>query len=152
MPRDNEEDLIARVLKGNAEAIDFCNAFFKSIQLLDDFCDQDAGAGRAEAEELTWLVLYRVAFHPFLHRHYAYLLPLVRASVIDWIDANKLEKMGSHEKTLAFVLRDTVSSILIHVAGIIGGDEWMMQVSLEIRQHIYEDTLEEYLKGLEKQP
>ena len=71
------------------------------------------------------------------------------AALQDWRDSVCLERNGDHHgRTLAFVLRDQLTSLVVQCAGIIGGFEWMQQVSVEIRRHFHEDALADYLKEL----
>ncbi|MNR64006.1 hypothetical protein D3C85_1865010 [compost metagenome] len=57
-----------------------------------------------------------------------------------------LERTGDHHgRTLAFVLRDQLTSLVVQCAGIVGGFDWMQQVSAEIRRHFHEDALDDYL-------
>lgn len=148
--RTDEPDLVYKVLKGNLEAIDFCRSLFWVSQILDDLYDQDREVTPEELTRLVWEISGRLICHPFALRYGPQISPLLRAGAIDWIDATRMEKGSDHDRTVAFVLRDTISNLLIHVAGIIGGDAWMLSVSQEIRDHIYEDTLADYLAPLEK--
>src|SRR5688572_11406989 len=152
MPRHNEEEFLNQMLQGNQAAIAFVNCLFKIVQLLDDFCDNDNEMDADDAEELCWLTLCSLPSQPFYIQHFMELQPLIRLAVIDWFDANELEKGTEDAKKIAFVLRETINSIVIHVAGIVGGDDWMREISLQIRLHAFEDSFEDYKLSLEKAP
>jgi hypothetical protein len=150
VPRCDETEFLNEVLRGDQLAITFVSCLFRIVQLLDDFCDNDAELGTGDAEDLCWLTLCDLPSQPFYIQHFNELQPLIRLGVIDWFDSNKLQHGTDDEKKIAFVLRDTINSIVIHVAGIVGGDEWMRNVSLDIRRHAFEDSFDDFKLSLEK--
>ena len=67
----------------------------------------------------------------------------------DWRDSVILERSESeHFKTIAFVLRDQLTSVVVQCAYLIGGESWMESVGPKIRAHFHEDTLSDYLNEL----
>lgn len=139
MSRKNESQLLHEVLMGYEPAIDFCDVLFRCTQILDDLYDGDRPVCRETIAELTWLALCRLPEDPF-YREYAHVLaPLVRAGVLDWIDSNTLQAGGEAARRIAFIQRDTISTLVIHIAGIVGGDDWMREQSLKIRLHIFSE-------------
>ena len=85
----------------------------------------------------------------FYRRHELYLRPLIASTLQDWRDSVLLERSESeHFKTLAFVLRDQLTSVVVQCAYLIGGETWMTQVSTQIRAHFHDEVLADYLSAL----
>lgn len=149
MPRANEENFLTAVLKSHGPAITFCQTLFQISQTLDDLVDRDKPIDDLRIYLAFWQSLIELPGNPFYRQHELMLRPLMAAALQDWWDATQMERTGgNHEKTLSFVLRDMLTGIVIQCAGIIGGWAWMQQVSVEVRRHFHEDTLEEYLEDL----
>ena len=129
--------------------MDFCKIVFRASQVLDDLIDGDQLTAVAVINTF-WEIMIDLPRNSFYRQHVDTLVPIMQVFLQDWEDATNLEKQGDHEKNIAFVLRDTVGGIVIHVAGLVGGREWARQIAVSVRQHIHEDTLDEYKEGLSK--
>lgn len=71
----------------------------------------------------------------------------------DWRDSVCFERTDSHHlRSVAFVLRDQLATLLIQCAYLVGGYQWMSEVSVPVRQHIHEDTLGDYMASLNTPP
>jgi hypothetical protein len=149
MPRPNEATFLHQVLQGNVDAVSYCNTLFQISQTLDDLIDGDKSVPQDAVISAFWKALIELPANPFYRRHEQYLRPLMAASLQDWRDSVVLERSDSeHFKTLAFVLRDQLTMVVIQCAYLAGGESWMTQVSAQIRAHFHEDTLNDYLNAL----
>ena len=146
MPQPNERAFLQRVLQGQAAPILFCEALFRISQTLDDLIDGDKPVTGDAVYRAFWEALVDLPGNPFYRQHESALRPLMAAALQDWRDSVTLERAGDHHgRTLAFVLRDQLTGVVVQCAGIVGGFEWMQQVSAEIRRHFHEDALVDYL-------
>lgn len=146
MPQPNERAFLQRVLREHAAAILFCEALFRISQTLDDLIDGDKPVTGDAVYAAFWEALIELPANPFYRQHEPFLRPLMAAALQDWRDSVTLERAGDHHgRTLAFVLRDQLTSLVVQCAGIVGGAGWMRQVSAEIRRHFHEDALGDYL-------
>lgn len=153
MPRKNEHAFLQDALRGNQDAIHYCETLFRISQTLDDIIDGDKRLTGADVMSAFWQSLIELPANPFYRRHELYLRPLMASALQDWRDSVTLERSGGrHEKTLAFVLRDQLAGLTIQCAYLVGGESWMVQAGPAIRQHFHEDTLEGYLDGLTPTP
>lgn len=151
MPRDNQHAFLMEVLKGDYLAVDFCESIFRVSQLLDDMVDRDKAVSNDMIVEAFWRALIQIPNNEFYRRNFDTLNPMLRAMLVDWLDANTLEATkDAHDRSIAFVLRDSIGAIAIHAAFLVGGYAWGRQVSADIRRHIFEETLEDYQRGLEQ--
>ena len=147
MPRENEEHFLHQTL-GNREAVLFVQLVFRISQFIDDVYDQDKPLTKSDMHRAFWEMMVELPSNTFYQRNFMTLQPLLQSMMLDWMDSCHLEQMGDHEKNVAFVLRDSVGAIVTHVAYLIGGYDMMNAVSLDVRQHIFEEFLEDYKDAL----
>ena len=146
MPQPNERAFLQQVLQGQPAPILFCEMLFRISQTLDDLIDGDQPVTAAAVCRAFWDALIELPANPFYREHEPTLRPLMAAALQDWIDSTQLERAGDHHgRTLAFVLRDQLTSLVVQCARLVGGYEWMQQVSVDIRRHFHEDRLADYL-------
>lgn len=150
MPRQDEHAFLCRVLPNQPAAVAFCETLFRISQTLDDLIDRDRPVSDEAVVSAFWQALIELPANPFYRQHEPYLRPLMASALQDWRDSVTLERSSDrHHRTLAFVLRDQLTTLVIQCAYLIGGEAWMTQVSVPIRQHFHEDTLDDYLNDLE---
>jgi len=140
--------MLQTVLKGHPAAVDYVQTLARVSQVFDDVVDGDKPVTKSEMTRAVWDSLVAIPMNPFFREHIGTLAPMTQAFVQDWMDANVLEQGSDEDKNIAFVLRDNLYSIVIHMTHIIGGYEWATSWSPEIRRHIHEDSLIEYKEGL----
>jgi len=148
MARENEAEFLHTVLQGYGPAIDYIQALARVSQVFDDVVDGDKPVSKEAMTRAVWDSLVAIPMNSFFRAYIDTLAPMTQAFVQDWMDANVLEQGSDHDKDVAFVLRDNLYSILIHMAHIIGGYDWATSWGPEIRRHIHEDSLTEYKEGL----
>lgn len=145
-----ERDLFTEVLQGDAHAVDFCADIFKVSQIWDDMVDGDKKVSNIDINRAFWLCIVEIPSNPFYKRHFNTLQPILQVFMVDWMDSCRLERQNDHSKNIAWVLRDSVSSLVIHCARLIGGFEWMNQISVRVRKAIYDEPLADYKRNLEE--
>lgn len=149
MPRNNEHEFLSEVLLGCEPAIAFCQTLAQISQVLDDLVDKDKPVPDIDIVNSYWKALIEIPANPFYRQHEPYLRPLMASSILDWSDSVALEREGSsHALRLSFVLRDQLGSIVSHCAYLIGGVGHMNNVSLKVREHVHEDSFDEYESNL----
>lgn len=150
MPRSDEHQFLCRVLPNAPAAVAFCETLFRISQTLDDLIDKDRPVSDADLVSAFWQALIELPANPFYRQHELFLRPLMAGALQDWRDSVTLERAGdTHDKTLSFVLRDQLASVVVQCAYLVGGEAWMSQVSVAIRRHFHEDQLGDYLNDLE---
>ncbi|MFW5489148.1 MAG: hypothetical protein ACNI3A_12165 [Desulfovibrio sp.] len=135
-------------LRGDMQAVKFCDDLFALTQTWDDLVDGDREVTPETVNRAFWRALVELPQNPFYQRYMRELHPVLRGFFNDWFDANALEDGDVHERTLSFVLRDAIGGIVGQCAYLVGGYEWMRQVSPDIRRMIHDEHLEDYLRGL----
>ena len=151
MPQPNERAFLQHVLKDNASAILFCESLFRVSQTLDDLIDGDKPVTNDDIYQAFWEALIDIPSNSFYRAYELTLRPLMAAALQDWKDSVTLERDESHHnKTLAFVLRDQLTSLVVQCACLVGGFDWMQQVSKDIRLQFHSETLGAYINELGK--
>jgi len=149
MPRPNEAEFLRQVLKDNQAAVQFCQQLFQVSQVLDDIIDADKPVSGDAVISAFWKSLIEIPANPFYREHEPYLRPLMAMAMQDWRDSVVLERSGAEDnQTLAFVLRDQLTGLVIQCAYLVGGESWMASVGPQVRIHFHEDSLGDYLKEL----
>lgn len=150
MPRSNEHHFLCRVLPNSPAAVAFCETLFRATQTIDDLIDRDRPVADAEIFRAFWDCLFELPANPFYRQHEPYLRPIIASGFQDWWDSVQLERAGdAHGRHIAFVLRDSLTSVVIQCAYLVGGYDWMQQVADSIRRHAHEDSLADYLTDLQ---
>ena len=142
MLSSDQREFLLRALQGNIPAVAFCETLFSISQAWDDIVDQDK---EYDVNKMMWEALVTLPNNPFYREHFDILNPFVQIAIVDWLDSNELCKGNVEQKAAAYVLRDTLTTIVIHCARLIGGYDWMMEISMEVRRELYNEPLNEYL-------
>jgi len=156
-PFEAEHEMISRVLMGNEDAIRMANELFWISQVWDDLVDKDAPVPAATINRMMWIALVDLPLNPFYQLNFGALHPIIRAAIIDWFVANDMERDlragrdTSFGPSVPYVLRDSISAILCHMAYLVGGYDWMVQVSPEIRAWIHDEDVADYSLKIRKQ-
>lgn len=146
MLTSNQNAFLERILCGNQLAISFCEELFEVSQVWDDLYDEDKEVSKETLNKVFWSLLITLPSNPFYQANFDVLNPLMQAAIVDWMDANELARGDVQQKCVAYVLRDSLSTILIHCARIIGGWDWMREVSVEVRDALYDEPLIEFME------
>lgn len=142
-----ESEFIAYILQGDREAIDFCHVLFSASAIWDDMIDKDKPIEPMAINRVFWSLLVTLPTNPFYQKYFNELHPLIRHSIFSWWDANKIEDQKDRGfAEVAYGLRSGISNILIDVAYITSGYDWVNKMSLTIRKRVYTDNFQDYIK------
>ena len=147
----NQKDFILHCLNGNHDAAQFCQDIFSISQIWDDLIDRDRPVCNDQINRMMWKAMIDIPRNPFLYQNSLALTQTLEIVMADWLDANELEKGNDNDKNIAFVLRDSVGTIVIQCARIIGGYDWMHEISPYVRRFVYDETLKSYKDNLPKE-
>ena len=146
---NNQNQFLYDVLRGNESAVIFCQRLFSISQIVDDLYDGDNEIDREDIKRMIWYSLVELPSNAFYRENFFVLQPLIRMALTDWIDSTVLEQGELHDKTIAFVLRDALNSVVSQCIYLVGGYEWMVQVSPAVRRFFHDETLSDYLNESE---
>lgn len=144
-----EEQFLNEVLLGRSDAVLFCLLLGEISQTWDDLIDQDKPVGKERIHAAFMATLLRLPVMPFYIDNFQSLYPIIQISIYDWMTANELEQGNEHSKTLAFVLRDSLTAVVVQCAYLVGGHEHAIKQAPIIRARFHDEKLSAYLNGLE---
>lgn len=146
---NNEHEFLTDVLKGHEDAVSLCINLGEVSQVWDDLIDGDQELSHERINAAFIAMLTHIPANPFYQTYFPTLRPLIEQAIIDWMTANRFESEGSvHERTLAFVLRDSLVSVVTMCARIIGGLGYAIEVAPAIRRYFHDEVLDTYQEGL----
>lgn len=147
----SELEKLNRWLLGNSEAEMLCRQLANVSQVWDDLIDEGT-ADHRRINGAFWQALITIPSNLFYRAYFDRLQPILAKAVLDWWTANEIEASEPDETQLAvaYVLRDTVSSVVVQCALILGGAEWATIVNREVRAAVHDESLSDYRKSFAK--
>ncbi|HDR1870596.1 TPA: hypothetical protein QB623_001297 [Pasteurella multocida] len=146
---ETELAFLQEVLLGDKDAIDAVLILGEASQLMDDIIDGDKEFVPTNVAMTFLRMLTKLCTNPFYLTHVHALTPILYTATCDYLSATEMEKTDDdHAKNLAFVLRDNLVSVVIYIAGCIGGDLYGMAMTPKIREFYHDEKLKEYKGGL----
>src|SRR5690606_29542039 len=130
-------------------AIELVNLLSTISQRFDDWVDDDKPVSKNEKYQAITYALCYLPRNSFYINHFQIIQPLIELVVMDWKHATDIEESGIEELfPVSFVLRDSLISLIVRIAELIGGDAWGRSASKAIRKAAYDESLEDYVEGL----
>lgn len=146
---ETEREFLKEVLLDNGQAIEIATIIGDASQLMDDIIDGDKPFVPTKIAMTFLRMLTSLSMNPFYVSHVHALAPLLYTATCDYLAATEMEKSDNeHSKNIAFVIRDNLISVVIYLAGCVGGDLYGMTMAPKIRQFYHDETLEQYKGGL----
>jgi hypothetical protein len=140
-------DKLLYFLKGDQNAVDFCVNLTYIAHLWDDLIDKNIQRSDADINDAFRAALIDIPCNPFYVHFRTHLAPLMQSAILQWEDANILERGSDHDKHMAYMLRASFLQIFCFCAYLIGGSSWARQVGPEMRR-LYEETLESFMEEM----
>lgn len=134
-------------LKGNDDAVALINLLAGVSQVWDDLVDQDQEVSTTQISNTFVDMLVHLPRNRFYQMYFDELQPLIEAAILDWFTANTLEKGDSHSRTVAYVLRDSLTAVLIRAMALVGGFEYAAAMAPEVRRVIHDEPIADYIGG-----
>ena len=142
------EEKLMFFLKENIAAVHFCINLTYIAHVWDDLYDQDKARTGKDISDAFRVALVDIALNPFYLEHLTDFRPLMMNAILQWQDANNLEKTGTdHDQHMAYMLRASFLQIFNYCAYLVGGPEWAAHVGPDMRR-LYEEPLNEYMKEM----
>lgn len=147
--KGQEEKLLKALdvfLQGNIDAVRFCKDLITLVDLWDDLVDKDKEKTNDEINDVFRIALINIPLNPFYQKFQGHLIPLIMNCILQWEDANKMEKsVELSDKHQAFMLKASAIQIISYCAFIIGGMDWSREIGIKIRK-LYNENLEDFMK------
>lgn len=144
------DENIRYVLRGNASAVEFFLTIRDVLHFWDDLIDRDQPITPDDIHRSLFAALVTLPSNAFYRQHQASLMPVLINAIGNWRAANVFESRDDRrELELAFVIRSDYANLLVQAAYLIGGVDWMVEVTPLIRSMWTSEGMAEYLKNLE---
>jgi hypothetical protein len=101
-----------------------------------------------DVHEVLWFLLAELPLNPFYVKHFSMLQPAITHACMTFIASAKLEE-SKERLDISHVLRYELGAVLLHIALIIHGKQFVMDYGDKIYKLIIDDNLEDYLKEQE---
>lgn len=145
---DLQHEFLEWALLGDAPAVDFCERVFEISQVWDDLVDGDSPTEH-EVHRAFWQALVCLPAHPFYQLHVAPLAALLELSMLNYTASVELERAPSvHDKTIAFVLRDSLTSVVVYCARLVGGFNHAASIAADVQRFFMNEDLPSYLRSV----
>lgn len=119
---------------GNTDAWNYLSIIARVLRVIDDLVDEPEKVKVGDKYNLALLLMVELPSNSFFHAHKASLLPLHLTSINAWIDSNDWMEKDKTRKNYALVIRDQITELVMLVAYLTGGTDYMRDVSLKIRE------------------
>lgn len=143
------KEILDVALKGNESAIAYIMELYKIAHTWDDIVDKDKPLTDNDIHKAFISALITLPYNEFYRQNIDYLLPLQHNAILQWIDANALEKMDINSKHKAYMLKASFLQIVNCCAALIGGNVWAIEIGAELRNALYGETLEQFLSEVQ---
>jgi hypothetical protein len=132
-------------LKGDQDAIALVQMLGNLSEFWDDLIDRDKELTDVRVHLALTTAVLQLPGNPWWGQAQVCLHPILVVAINAWMDANVLQRReASHDRMLAFFLRDMVHEIVTMMTYLVGGWEHLRKHSLEIREFLFHETFEEW--------
>jgi hypothetical protein len=140
--KEETAEALLGVLQGNHDAVMFCMELLYVYHYWDDQVDGDKRD--PEDANTVFLILFdKFKRNPFYNHYRNELDVLIMSSILQWLDANELEKKGElSDLRKAYMLRAFIIQIWGYCAYLLGGIDYYRTINM---QDLYEEDFDRYI-------
>lgn len=151
----SQQKLIQWALKNNAEALNCAQHIIASSQILDDLWDGDKPVTGDQCVQMVLSMSVDIHKNAFFIKHRDSMTQIVERAILQWLECNDIERNSEASeklRTASYILRSSITDLVIQMAYLVGGRAWGRQAAKAIRTAIFEEneSFEEYLAELSK--
>lgn len=146
--RDSETvDKFRRYFRGDEDAVSLAMMVVHVCDVWDDLIDKDQEIRDQDISQAFMFALCAMPRNRFYRRHVDEIVPMIELGVLNWMTANHLHATGERKALeIAHVIRHGIGDLFIHMARLIGGMQWGIEVAPEIKMLVQNDTFDEFLQ------
>lgn len=140
-------DKFRRFFRCNEDAVALAMMVVRIADVWDDLIDQDCPVKPEDINEAFIFATCALPRNRFYRQHMDELLPVLELGVLNWLTANHLHATGERKALeIAHVIRHGIGDLFIHMARLIGGMQWGIEIAPEVKMLVQNDTFEEFLQ------
>lgn len=146
--RDQETvDRFRRFFRGDEDAVSLAMMVIHVADVWDDLIDKDSEVCNEDITRAFMFAMCAMPRNRFYRQHMEEIVPMIELGAINWLTANHFEQGGERRALeIAHVIRHGIGDLFVHMARLIGGVPWAIEVAPEIKLVVHTDTLADYLK------
>jgi SAM-dependent methyltransferase len=145
-------DRIAHVLRGNQDAIEFFMIIHAILHFWDDLIDKDAALDDTVINAAMWSALIDLPNNTFYRKHQTVLNAVLVNAIANWQAANQFERGGNlRQLQIAFIARSDYTNILLQCAYLVGGKNWLLEITPMVRDQWTTEDFGAYLENLSRE-
>jgi hypothetical protein len=146
------DEKISEVLRGHVPAIECFLLIRDVLHFWDDLIDKDHSMSDEYIHGSMFKALVSLPSNAFYRQFQDLLQPVLINAIANWRAANEFEAgQVPPLLQLAFVIRSDYANILIQMAYIVGGHDWVMEVTPAIRAMWTTEDFAAYTANLERE-
>ena len=127
-------EAVALASNGNHDAWNYLFIIARALRIIDDLVDEPEKVTVEDKYKLANLLLVELPSNSFFVAHRLSLVPFHLTSVNAWIDSNDWMEKDKTRKNYALVIRDQITELVLLVAYITGGSDYLRNISLKVRE------------------
>lgn len=141
---------VAPLFKDNADALHYIMCLYAITQIWDDLVDGDRQRTSDDINRMLRIALIDLNENAFFIRYRDKLVPLMLSAILQWQDANVLEKSDVVEDLVrAYSLRVSWHQIIAYCCDLIGGPSYSREVGPAVRR-LYDETWEGFQQEMKE--
>lgn len=121
------------------------------LHFFDDCVDRDKDRSRADIYTTLWLAMVEIPSNPFYQEYFTTLNSDLQTAITNWKLANEMEDLGPEDRNdlrIAFIARSAYVNLILKVAQLCGGIEWVDAIAGDVRRFAHGEGYETYLESL----
>ncbi len=134
------------------DAAAFVTDLCATVHVWDDLIDRDKPVSDLEVRDAFRTLLVVLPANPFYRKHFNDIHPLLDASIVSWLTANKFEASKGVEKLrLAYVIRSDYINVILKCAALLHGFDYSVRIAPAIRAWWHAEGWDGYVNALRAQ-
>ena len=136
------KQILTFFLKGDQNAIKFCEDILFICHLWDDMIDKDKTWTDQDINDAFNKSLSEIPLNPFYQAYFPVLVGMMTNAINQWHVSNVLIKGNGDDRLTAFILLEAIFTIVYYAMSLTGGQQWAIEQGTHFWRY--------FNKGLEK--
>lgn len=143
-------DLVAQIVKGDTDAINFYHDIHNALHFWDDLIDKDKPIDDDTVHNVMDALIFRLPTNKFYAKNEHFLRPVLVSSIYNWMAATKMERNPKSDNDLfiAFITRSAYVDLLSIGAMLFHKRDIAVNMICEIRRYWHSEGFANYIQNL----
>jgi len=136
---DSEKQQMLPMLKGSKDALEIVDILMGISHIWDDLIDKDEKVTDDDINAVFFSTLITLQKNPLFCKYRMELLATMETAIYDWMVSCSMETSERQNLPASWVLRTSLSNIIIQLASLLGGYEHAIEVAHEFKHNMLDD-------------